>query len=483
MMGIYEKIFHEKSLISFDRIHHATLSHNISKYDAAVVRGKSRYSRYEEARKYASDIKEAALANLAENLELFEKNISARGATVLWANEGNDAIDYIRQILLESNARLVVKSKSMITEEIHFNEHTESWGIETVETDLGEFIVQTAGEKPYHILTPAIHKSKEDVAALFHEKFGTPENYSPAELTAYVREKLRARFATADVGVTGANFLVADIGGVSLTENEGNILMTVANPRIHIVLAGIERVIPSINQLPFFWQWLGVHGTGQNIPAYNTLLTGPKTANETDGPEKMYVILLDNGRSKLLAEKEEWKALKCIRCGACLNACPVYKNVGGFTYASTYTGPIGSVLTPFYSGFKEFGHLSFASTLCGRCTEVCPVKIPLHELLLLNRKRKVEETGDKLMWNVGMKAFGYAFAKRRRLDRLSGRWKRRLAKLSSNILGEHKDLPQFAGHSFSKLYRDNNIPVASVPLIHHKRKSRVPTSGRINRNL
>jgi L-lactate dehydrogenase complex protein LldF len=473
-MGNNEKIFQRDSVISFDTKHRATLHHNISKYDESVVRGKSRYSRFEEARQYASDIKEAALANLAENLELFEKNISDRGATVLWASDGNDAIAYIRQILLENSARLVVKSKSMITEEVQFNEHAAGWGLETVETDLGEFIVQTAGEKPYHILTPAMHKSKEEVAALFHEKFGTPENYSPAELTAYVREKLRAQFATADVGVTGANFLVADIGGVSLTENEGNALMTVSFPKIHIVIAGIERMIPSVNQLPFFWQWLGVHGTGQNISAYNTLLLGPKSNEENDGPEKMYVILLDNGRSRLLAEKEEWQALKCIRCGACLNACPVYKNVGGYTYSSTYTGPIGSVLTPFYSGFKEFGHLSFASTLCGRCTEVCPVKIPLHELLLLNRKRKVEDAGDNFSWRIGMKAFGFAFAKRRRLDRLSGRWKRRLAKLSPNILGGQKDLPQFTDHSFSELYKIQNRKsevVASAPLSHHNRKS------------
>lgn len=453
-MGNYEKTFQHDSVISYDRKHRATLHHNISKYDASVGRGKSRYTRYEDARQYASDIKEAALSDLAGNLELFEKNITARGAEVLWAETGKEAMELVHQILIVNNTSMVVKSKSMVTEEVHFNEHTQAWGIETVETDLGEFIVQTAGEKPYHILTPAMHKSKEDVAALFHEKFGTPPGATPAELTTFVRGKLREKFVAADVGVTGANFLVADCGGVALTENEGNALMTVANPRIHIVLAGIERVIPSVDQLPFFWQWLGVHGTGQNISAYNTLLSGPKLPGETDGPEKMYVILLDNGRSKLLTETEEWQALKCIRCGACLNACPVYKNVGGYTYSSTYTGPIGSVLTPFYGGFKEFGHLSFASTLCGRCTEVCPVKIPLHELLLLNRRRKVEETGDKLSWNVGMKTFGYAFAKRRRLDLLNGRLKRRLAKFSTQIMGEHKEFPQFADYSFSKLYKN-----------------------------
>ena len=445
-----EKKFLRDSVISYDRKHRVTLHHNISKYDEAVVCGKSRYSRFEEARQYASDVKESVLSNLADHLETFEKQAISRGTTVLWARNAKEAIRHIRQVMFENQAKLVVKSKSMITEEVHFNEHMADWGIETVETDLGEFIVQTAGEKPYHILTPAMHKSKDDVALLFHEKFGTPENASPGEITAFVRTKLRKLFTRADVGVTGANFLVADVGGVALTENEGNALMTVSFPKVHIVIAGIERVIPSVSQLPFFWQWLGVHGTGQAISAYNTLLFGPKNEHEADGPEKMYVILLDNGRSKLLAEEEAWQALKCIRCGACLNACPVYKSVGGYTYGSVYTGPIGSVLTPFYSGFKEFGHLSDACTVCGRCSEVCPVKIPLHELLLLNRKRKVEETGEKTLWKLGMATFGYVFSSRRRLDLVNGRWKRRLAKLNRHILGEHKEFPRFADQSFSQ---------------------------------
>jgi len=451
-----EKIFLRDSVISYDLKHRATLHHNISKYDESVARGKNRYIRYEEAREHASDIKESALAKLADNLELFEKRATASGIQVLWALDAADAMRYIKKILKENDVDLIVKSKSMITEEVHFNEHTADWGIETVETDLGEFIVQTAGEKPYHILTPAMHKSKEDVADLFHVRFGTDKNATPAELTDFVRKRLRTQFAAAGVGVTGANFLVADIGGVSLTENEGNALMTVSFPKVHIVLAGIERVIPSVSQLPFFWQWLGVHGTGQNISAYNTLLLGPKKEGEKDGPEKMYVILLDNGRSNLLLQEEEWQALKCIRCGACLNACPVYKNIGGYTYASTYTGPIGSVLTPFYSGFKEFGHLSSASVICGRCTEVCPVKIPLHELLLLNRRRKVEEAGESIGWNLGMKTYGYVFSSRKRLDLFNGRIKRRLIKLAGSPLGKQKEMPAIALQSFSKSWKKNH---------------------------
>lgn len=449
-MEVREKKFLDDSVISFDRKHRATLHHNISKYDEAVVRGKSRYTRFADARKYASDVKEAALSGLADNLLLFEKKATENGTRVLWASDGRDALMHIRKIFEENGVKQVVKSKSMITEEIHLNEYCDTLGIEAFETDLGEFIVQTAGEKPYHILTPAMHKSKEDVARLFHEKFGTNPQATPADITAFVRDRLRKIFAGADAGITGANFLVADVGGVALTENEGNGLMTLSFPKVHIAIAGIERVIPSVRQLPFFWQWLGVHGTGQAISAYNSLVCGPKSPQESDGPEKMYVILLDNGRSKLLKYGEEWQALKCIRCGACLNACPVYKSVGGYTYGSVYTGPIGSVLTPFYSGFKEFGHLSDACTVCGRCSEVCPVKIPLHELLLLNRKRKVEETGEKTLWKLGMATFGYVFSSRRRLDLVNGRWKRRLAKLNRHILGEHKEFPRFADQSFSQ---------------------------------
>jgi L-lactate dehydrogenase complex protein LldF len=459
-MEVREKKFLDDSVISFDRKHRATLHHNISKYDEAVVCGKSRYTRFADARKYASDVKEAALSGLADNLLLFEKKATENGTRVLWASDGRDALMHIRKIFEENGIKQVVKSKSMITEEIHLNEFCDTLGVEAVETDLGEFIVQTAGEKPYHILTPAMHKSKEDVARLFHEKFGTSPQSTPAEITSFVRDRLRKIFASADAGITGANFLVADVGGVALTENEGNALMTLSFPKVHIAIAGIERVIPSVRHLPFFWQWLGVHGTGQAISAYNSLVCGPKNERESDGPEKMYVILLDNGRSNLLKYGEEWQALKCIRCGACLNACPVYKNVGGYTYGSVYTGPIGSVLTPFYSGFKDFGHLSDACTVCGRCSEVCPVKIPLHELLLLNRKRKVEEAGEKPLWNLGMAAYGYVFSKRSRLDLVNGRWKRRLAKLNRNILGEHKEFPQFSDQSFSQLW---NSKLSKVP--------------------
>lgn len=455
-MRITEKIFLKESEICFDSDHRARINYNISKYDESVSRGKKRYAGFNQARQYASDIKDNVILNLPEYLEEFENNIKSRGAQVLWAGNSLDAISYVRKILQVNNTKLLVKTKSMVSEEIGFNKNTESWGIETVETDLGEFIVQTAGEKPYHIVTPAMHKSKEDVAQLFTEKFGMHENASPAEIAAFVRSRLRNQFIMAETGVSGANFIIADIGGIGLTENEGNGLMTVSFPKVHIVIAGIERVIPSVSQLPFFLQWLGVHGTGQNISAYNSLLLGPKNNKETDGPEKMYVILLDNRRSTIFSEKEESQALKCIRCGACLNVCPVYKNVGGYTYSATYSGPIGSVITPFFSGFRDYGHLSFACSLCGKCSEVCPVKIPLHELLLLNRQRKVEYYGSSFVWKRGMRAYRYAFKNRKRIDFVNGDLKNDLMSIMPNLMGKMKKTPHFAAESFNQKLKSKN---------------------------
>ena len=446
-------IFQHESALAFDRRHRAILQYNIGKYDTAVAKGKLRYRYYDEARRYASDIKTESLVNLADHLELFESTITRRGAKVLWARDAREAMKYAAEILKKHSARSVVKSKSMITEEVHFNESLEATGIEPVETDLGEFIVQVAGQKPYHILTPAMHKSKEDVSRLFHEKFDTPQNSTPAELAAFVRQRLRPQYAESEVGVTGANFIVADVGGIALTENEGNGLMSMSLPKVHLVFAGIERVIPGLEYLPFFWQWLSVHGTGQNISAYNSLLLGPRKEGETDGPEEMYVILLDNGRTTLLESDHAWEALRCIRCGACLNACPVYRHIGGYTYNTTYTGPIGSVITPFLSGFSDFGHLSEASTLCGKCTDVCPVKIPLHQLLLNNRRIKVSLGEQSVGWKLGIKGYAYLFGRRRRLDAIRGGLKKRLTPLAAGQLGNHREFPQFAHRSFSQQWK------------------------------
>ena len=455
-MSELKNIFLKDSKIAFDKGHRQTLNFNISKYDEAVAKGKLRYRNLDLAKQRASYIKGRVVSKLAAYLEEFEENALQNNIEVIWARDSEEALSEISKILASCQAKLLVKSKSMISEEIELNQRLEEEGYEPVETDLGEFIVQVAGEKPYHILTPAMHKSKEDVAALFHEKFNTPENSTPEELTAYVREVLRKKFTSAEVGVTGANFLVADVGGVALTENEGNGFMSVAFPKVHIVLTGIEKIIPSINDLSLFFPLLSAHGTGQQVTVYNSLITGPRRKNEANGPEKMYVVLLDNKRTEIALEEKHYEALKCIRCGACLNACPIYKNVGGYTYNTTYSGPIGSVITPFMKGFDQYNHLSYACTVCGACTEVCPVKIPLHDLLLLNRKKSVEQNLEPTAWNTGMKAYEWAFKKRKNIDRVNGTVKNLAMKLGKNVLGKEKKFPPFAKQSFSQQQHKSN---------------------------
>lgn len=440
--------------IAFNLAHRNTIKFNISKYDAAVSKGMERYANVDEAKNRATNIKRDVLQHWDEYLLEFEKNITANGAEVLWAENTAEATDFIKKILIENEAKLLVKSKSMTTEEIELNHTAESIGCESVETDLGEFIVQVAGERPYHIVTPAMHKSKGDIAKLFNQKFGTPIESTPEEMTEYVRQVLRKKYTSAQIGVTGANFLIADIGGISVTENEGNGLMSTAFPKIHIVIAGIEKIIPKFSQLGLFYPLLAAHGTGQQMTAYNSVFTAPRKENETDGPEKMYVILLDNGRTNIFVDDEAYESLACIRCGACLNGCPVYKTIGGYAYDTTYSGPIGSVITPFLRGFKDFGHLSFASSLCGKCNEVCPVKIPLTDILLSNRRKMVEKGLRPSAERVVMKGFKYIGSDRKGFNFFPSVIKNiGLTPFNYFGWGTKRKMPIFAKKSFSEQYK------------------------------
>jgi len=392
-----------------DKEHRRKINFNIGKYNAVVPKGKEQFADVHLAREKAKNIKWKAIESLDKQLQNFEAAILKRGAKVIWAEDAQQALDAIQKICEAKNCKMLVKSKSMVTEEIHLNDFLEKHGIESVETDLGEYIQQLDGEPPYHIVTPAMHKSKEDVAKLFADKLGTDPKATPGELTLIARKILREKYVQAEVGVTGANFIIADTGSIAITENEGNARLSCAFPKTHIVIAGIEKVIPSITDLGLFWPLLATYGTGQKVTVYNTIISGPAQPNEKDGPEDMYVILLDNGRTNILANEKQRESLYCIRCGACLNACPVYKNIGGHTYAATYSGPIGSVITPHLKNMGEWKHLSYASSLCGNCTEVCAVKINLHELLLENRHEAVEEGHSGFaermawkMWKQGM---------------------------------------------------------------------------------
>lgn len=453
MSDSYSKFVTDSEKTAFDKVHRAILAFNISRYDAAVVKGKEQYCDLELAKKRAAHIKYKVITDMPKYLVDFEAAFQSRGGKVIWAQDGAEAVSEVLKIVKKQQAKHIVKSKTMVTEEISLNENLEKVGIESLETDLGEYIVQLAGEKPYHIVTPAMHKSKEQVAELFNEKFGLDANSTPQQITAYVRGMLREKFFNADIGITGANFLVADIGAVCLTENEGNALMSMSFPKVHIVIAGIEKLIPKLRDLDLFWPLLATHGTGQNMTVYNSIITGPRQEGENDGPEEMYVILLDNNRTEILAHKNQRRALGCIRCGACLNVCPVYKSIGGHAYGTTYSGPIGSVITPWMRGMKEFKHLSFASSLCGACTEVCPVKINLHEQLLYNRNDSVKEGLASRFDKTVMYAYKTTMGKRKYMDMFSGKTKNKaLKKFFTVAWGPRRELPEVAPKSFKELW-------------------------------
>ncbi len=453
-MELQKKFLKDAEKISFDQDHRRKIEYNISKYNTAVAKGKQQFSDLDLARKRAANLKHKILNDLDKYLIEFEVNFEKNGGKVIYAPTKKDAVKEILAILKRLKAGSVVKSKSIMTEELEMNEILEKKKIEPIETDLGEFIVQLAGEKPYHILTPAMHKSKEDVAALYHEKFDLPDDSTPAQIAEFTRKYLRNKYGEAEAGITGANFLLADVGAVCLTENEGNGLMSMSFPKVHIAIAGIEKLIPSINDLQLFWPLLSTMGTGQNVTAYNSILFGPKKEDEADGPEEMYVILLDNRRTQVLKQERTRRALSCIRCGACLNACPVYRTIGGYTYSTVYTGPIGSVITPYLENMRDYKHLSYASSLCGNCTDVCPVEIPLHELLLVNRNKSIEQglysAGEKFVMRIMRMVLMH-----RGLMNIGGGMKNTLFKnFFASAWGPRRELPRLEAKTFNKLWKE-----------------------------
>ena len=423
-----QNIFLAKSEVKAgDLEHKRKVAFNIQKYNDSVVKGKHQFAHLSLAREKAKNIKWKTIEHLDKYLEQFEKMFTANGGKIIWAETADEALQAILQICKETNTTQVVKAKSMVTEEIHLNDFLAQNGIDSVETDLGEYIQQLDGEPPYHIVTPAMHKSKEDVAKVFYEKLGTEPN-----------------------------LLLADVGGVCVTENEGNGRLCTTFPATQISIVGIEKLLPSINDLPLFWPLLATYGTGQQLTVYNTIFTGPRKENESDGPEEMYVILLDNGRTNLL-RREVRESMYCIRCGSCLNACPVYKNIGGHAYGATYSGPIGSVITPHLKGMEEYKHLSYASSLCGNCTEVCPLKINIHEMLLENRHIAVEENLNGFTENITWKFWERAMLSRRMMNMAGAGIKDKVVnKLFKDSWGKHRGELHFAERSFNKMWKDRN---------------------------
>ncbi len=443
---------------SFDRKHRATLKFNISRYNTSVVKGLKQFKNLHHATTKAALIKHKVLENLDSYLLNFEKNFKNNGGKVIWASDSNDVLTAVGKIFESNNVKLVVKSKSMTTEEVAVVPYLEANGIEALETDLGEYIVQISGDKPYHIVTPVMHRSAKEIAEIYNDKFGLSTDSSPEEITAFTRAELRKKFLKADACITGANFLISETGSVVLTENEGNGVMSMSWAPIHIVIAGIEKIIPSIEELNLFLPLLASHGTGQKLTAYNSIVSGPRgDLNSGNTSAKMYVILLDNGRSNLLKQIPQRRALSCIRCGACLNGCPIYKNIGGHTYGAVYSGPIGAVITPHLNNFKEYKHLSYASSLCGKCTEVCPVRINLHKLLLHNRNYAVKNRYVSRLEKLSIFAWKKAMTNRKLIDKSpQGLKKLFFSEIIRKAWGKRRKPPIMESLSFAALWKNHS---------------------------
>ncbi len=453
-MNEFNRFLTQSRIRARDDVHRLKILKAVSTYEVQVDGMRLRQFRdWEQTRLTASRIKTYVLDNLPSLLEEFESKIIKKGAKVWWARNKEEAQRYFLTIAEKHQAKKVVKSKSMTTEEIDFNEFCERNNIEVLESDLGELIVQLAGEKPYHIVTPAMHKTKAEIGKLFREKLGAPETDDAEKLTMIAREHLRNAYITSDIGVTGANFIIAREGALILTENEGNARLTMSCPPVHVVFVGIEKVLPRLSDLSLFLPLLATTGTGQQITGYNSIIQGPRLAGETDGPNELHIILLDNGRSDLFLRSQYRSILKCIRCGACLNACPVYRTVGGHSYQTTYQGPVGSVITPQFRGLKKWGHLASASSLCAACSFVCPVNIDIHHLLLENRWEMVREKYTGRMWNLALKIWAWIMVKRSRLNLFSGLARRTYRGfLPFMSRGKRKRIPDLPGKSFSQLW-------------------------------
>jgi L-lactate dehydrogenase complex protein LldF len=359
---------------------------------AANQRGYAALPDSAQLRDHAKRIKEHTLANLDKYLEELEASVERNGGQVHWASTAEDARQIVLQIAKQTNCKRAVKSKSMTSEEIHLNAALEAAGIEVTETDFGEFIIQLAGERPSHLVAPAVHHTRESIARILSKEVGEDLPDDPQFLAQTGRRLLREKFRVADMGITGANFAVAETGTIVLVTNEGNGRLTTTCPRVHVALIGIEKVIPRYADLPVFLKLLARAATGQSLSVYTTLITGPRRPGELDGSEEFHLVILDNGRSKILATPFR-ESLHCIRCGACLNACPVYRRIGGHAYGGVYSGPIGSILTPLYDSVTENPHLPHASSLCGACLAACPVKINIPHMLIGLRELQHHERG------------------------------------------------------------------------------------------
>jgi L-lactate dehydrogenase complex protein LldF len=454
-----------------DPVLQGALERAVEHFTTGRVRAMGSLPEADVLRNHARRVRAHTIGRLDHYLGQFTQAVEAAGGQVHWAHDGEEANRIVCELARTHGVTLAVKAKSMVSEEIDLNHALQSAGVEVVESDLGEYIIQLAGEKPSHIIAPAVHKTKEEVGSLLHEKLGVPLTSDPKEMAAYARAELRRIFLNADMGISGANFGVAETGTLCLVTNEGNGRMVTSLPRLHVSLLGVERLVPTLDDLSVMLQLLARSATGQKLSVYTSLVTGPRRvpsgfgpAGEMDGPDEVHVVIVDNGRSRVLGSRLA-EVLYCIRCGACLAACPVYRHIGGHAYGSVYPGPIGSVITPALFGTQDWGDLPHASSLCAACRDVCPVRIDLPKLLLDLRHEGMQAGKSPLWLRWGLRGYRFAatnpvrFRAATRLaswaTRLLARrgWIRRLPPPLS-AWTDHRDFPAFARQTFSQQWRE-----------------------------
>lgn len=450
-----QTIFKERSALAFDEEHWQKINYSTGCFENNFVKGKENYRNLELEKQRAYTLRNKSLLNTEKLLVDFETHFTENGGKVLWARNADDALTMIFDLIRKEKANAIMRSNSTVLDEIELNGFLERKNIRVVETEVGRFVLQKGQQKSYHPLSPSIHLSKEENNAILTSNFKLKPDSSVKQMVNFVRHEVGVETQDVSICVTGANFLLSDTGGVVLTENEGNILKSTSLAKIHIVVAGIAKVIPNMDDLSVLLPLLSLHSNGQSMAACNSITFGPSTTG--NGPEQMYVILLDNNRSQLLAHETQRKVMSCIHCGACISICPVYKNIGGFSYGTKHIGPVGTVMAPLMEGLEDYNYLNSACSLCGKCVDICPVKIPLDDLIIENRHLAIMEKTGSARYESLVKAMIWHCKTRKKMDGPLFFKKLEMKRLLGPLWGEKRPMPEFATKSFSQQWRERNL--------------------------
>ena len=448
-------IFEEGCALAFDDEHWQKMNYSTSCFENNFAKGKENYRNLDLEKQRAYTLRNKSLLGLEKLLVDFETHFTENGGKVLWARNADDALTMIYDLICMEKTDAIMRSNSTVLDEIELNGFLERKDIHVVETEVARFVLHKAQKKSYHPLAPSLHLSKEENNAILTSAFKLKPDSSAKQMVNFVRHEVGIESQDAPICITGANFLLSDSGGVVLTENEGNILKSTSMAKVHIVVAGIAKVIPSIDDLSVLLPLVSLHSSGRSMAACNSITFGPSTTGK--GPEQMYVILLDNNRSEMLSQEQQRKVMSCIHCGACISVCPVYKNIGGYSYGTKHIGPVGTVMTPLMAGMVDYNYLNSACALCGKCVEICPMKIPLDDLIIENRHLAMTEKTGNTKYDALMKAMIWHCKSRKKMDGPLFFKKLEMKRLLAPLWGETRALPEFASKSFSQQWKERNL--------------------------